>query len=119
MTDDEFNLFAHAYDDAEVRTVDFLQLMNVRQLLLDDGVEVQLQRRILYLQLGEDLLGLDIHGSLWREVNENIFRVLRDRVELSMGKLAGENFLNQLGKLKPRSQLKFIVESYEKLLDEQ
>lgn len=119
MKDDEFNLFAHEYGEDEVHTVVLLDLMNVRQLLLSDGVEVQLQRRILYLQLGEDLLDLDTNGTLWREVHENIFGALRDGAERSMGKLPGENFLNQLGKLKPRSQLKFIVEGYEKLLGEQ
>lgn len=119
MSDDEFNLFGHEYDEDELKIVDLLALMNANQLWDDDDIQLQLQRRQLYLQMGEDLLDIDCDGTLWREVHENLFKALPDGAERSMGKQAGAHFVNQVGKLKPLSQLKFIVEGYDAFLDEQ
>lgn len=119
MSDDEFNLFGHQYDDDEQKIVNLLALMNVSQVWDDEDIQRQLLRRELYLQLGEDIWDIDCGGTLWREVHENFFKALPDGAERSLGKQAGANFVNQLRKLKPLSQLKFIVEGYDVFLDEQ
>ena len=118
MSDDEFNLFAHEYEHDELKIVDFLALMDVNQIWDDDDIQLQLQRRNLYLQLGEDLYDLDCDGTLWQEVHEKLFKAWRDGAVRTMGQHTAENFLHQFGKLSQCSQLKFIVEGYEKFLDE-